>query len=248
MPGVSQPFQGLRKTTRRGALGAAALLALGWLSACADSGQGRLDRQVQQLRDEVYALKRQNEELRRRIEAVEPANGNLTPPAAAPAPAAKPAATPAPAAAGAMAANAPFASEPIRVTAEPADDARASFEEGLAFYRNGNHSRAIEKLSQFVAHHPQDARAAEAQVLVGESYYASANFAQAVVEYRKLVDKYPRSDKLPNALYGLGVSYYELDYRSNALSYLDRLVAEYPRSPQAEQAKPLILKLRGHQR
>ena len=148
------------------------MLACGGGTACVDSSRSRVERQVQQLRDEVYALKRQNEELRRRVEAVEPESSTAAPPAAAAAPAARPTPTPA--------LTHSFAGEPIHVSTEPSDDTRAAFEDALNSYRGGDHPRAIAKFSQFLTRHPQDAHAGEAQLLLGECYYASANFAQAL--------------------------------------------------------------------
>jgi len=99
---------------------------------------------------------------------------------------------------------------------------------GLAFYRNGNHARATEKLSSSLPATPGRSRRRGA-VAHRESYYASANFAQAVVEYRKLVDKYPARTSSQRPLRARR-EYYELDYRSMP-ELSRRLVAEYPGRP-----------------
>lgn len=114
--------------------------------------------------------------------------------------------------------------------------------EGLV--ERGQFKQAVERLGEWLRRHPADPRSGQAQYLLGEAYYGLGNFAQAIVEYDKLVASHPDDRHAPEALYKIGLSYYELGYEDNARLHLERLVSAYPGSRPAEAARPLLQRLR----
>jgi tol-pal system protein YbgF len=99
----------------------------------------------------------------------------------------------------------------------------------------GEHDEARRLLRQFISQYPQDARAAQAQLLHGESYYQQKKYAAAIGELQKVIDNYARSPAVEEAMFKIGMSFLELRYCTDARTFLAEALKRYPRSPHAGQ-------------
>jgi TolA-binding protein len=224
--------------------------ALVFASGCLPSGDtGRLERQVQELKDELYVLQREREQTEARLRALEARLGiesRATVPPRQDSDSAnswraedrpqQPAVV--------VSREQPPAPDPN--PAGPGDN--ALYREGVRAYEAGDYSFAVIRLEDFLRQHPSHAHALHAQFLIAESHFAELNFPQAIVEYQKVLRRDAQSQYAPAALYGIGLSYYELNYEANALAHFERLTREYPSSSQAREAEPLITKLKRRSR
>ncbi|HJZ87771.1 MAG TPA: tol-pal system protein YbgF [Polyangia bacterium] len=99
----------------------------------------------------------------------------------------------------------------------------------------GDHEDARRLLRQFITQYPQDARAAQAQLLHGESYFMQKKYAAAIGEFQKVIDQYPKSPAVEEAMFKIGLSFLELKYCTDAKTFLGETLKRYPRSSHAAQ-------------
>jgi tol-pal system protein YbgF len=93
---------------------------------------------------------------------------------------------------------------------------RAAFPEaGLAF-------------KAFVAQHPKDALAGNAQYWLGETYYAQNDYKSAAIAFAEGYQKYPKSAKAPDNLLKLGMSLGQTGRKNDACTAFKQLASQFP--------------------
>ncbi|MBI2986284.1 MAG: tol-pal system protein YbgF [Deltaproteobacteria bacterium] len=96
---------------------------------------------------------------------------------------------------------------------------------------------AIARFKDFIRKHSQSEYADNAQYWIGESHYALREFDQAILEFDAVRRKYPKGDKVPAALLKQGFAFAELGDKVDARLILQELVDRYPQSEEAAKAK-----------
>lgn len=125
---------------------------------------------------------------------------------------------------GAPAAAAASASAPA---ATPNDQYEAAF----ALLRRADYPGAEQALRAFVAQHPKDALAGNAQYWLGETFYVRKNWKDAAIAFAEGYQKYPRSGKAPDDLLKLAMSLGNMGQKANACTALVRLDHDFPQMP-----------------
>lgn len=88
-------------------------------------------------------------------------------------------------------------------------------------------------LKEFLAQHPKDPLAGDAQYWLGRTYYARNNYNDAVRAFAEGYQKYPRANRAPENLLYLARSLAGLNQKSNACQTLSRMLSEYPKASDA---------------
>ena len=137
------------------------------------------------------------------------------PQSAAPRPqgAAAPSATPAPAAQAARL---------------PPGTPKEQYEYAFDFLKRTDYAAAEQALRAFVAAHPNDGLAGNAQYWLGETFYARNNFNDAAAQFLLGYQKYPQGAKAPDDLFKLGLSLGDFGRVPEACAALGRFEKEYP--------------------
>lgn len=218
-----------------------------------NNSQANLDllNQVEQLKQEVAALRSQIEELQQqgeqaqstakaqyldldgRLNRIEGAGGVPAAPAGAQ-PANPPdGSVPSP--------NDPGAAAPdtggAPAAAPPAADERASYEAAFEVLKSGRYDESARQFQQFLQQYPDGAYAPNARYWLGESYYVTQNYDLALEQFKALYDRYPQHDKAPGALLKVGLSQYGLKQLDAAQATLQEVVQKYPGTDAARTAE-----------
>lgn len=88
-------------------------------------------------------------------------------------------------------------------------------------------------LKEFLAQHPKDPLAGDAQYWLGRTYYARNNFNDAARAFAEGYQKFPHSQHAPENLLYLGRSLVGLKQKSNACQAFARMLSEYPKASEA---------------
>ncbi|MEN4903783.1 tol-pal system protein YbgF [Luteimonas sp. TWI1416] len=121
-------------------------------------------------------------------------------------------------------------------TAQAPADERGAYEQAFAALRNGDYAESATLFQAFLAQHPQGSYAPNALYWLGESYYVTQNYALAEEQFRALLQRYPTSDKAPGALLKVGLSQYGLKNLEAAEATLAEVGKQYPGSDAARTA------------
>ena len=87
--------------------------------------------------------------------------------------------------------------------------ASGTFDRGLFFHENGNHTEAVAALETFVRYNPTDSLAAQAQFLKAMSYMEMKEYPLAIVELQILAKDYPTSELVEEAHFQEGMAYFK---------------------------------------
>lgn len=204
--------------------------------------------QVNQLRQEIVALRSQVEELQQQNEQLKSSGrnqyldidgrlnrleggsgGGMEPPELGRG-AAAPAQVPA-----------PVTERPPAVYGTPGlisgvADERAAYDQAFEALRNGDYAESAQRFQAFLDQHPQGSYAPNALYWLGESYYVTQNYALAEERFRALLQRYPTSDKAPGALLKVGLSQYGLKDLDAAEATLADVGSQYPGTDAARTA------------
>jgi len=101
----------------------------------------------------------------------------------------------------------------------------------------GNYPAAIAAFQDFLKQYPNSERAPRAQYWTGNSYYSSRDFKSAIESQRALIKTYPYSDSVPDAMLNIASAQIELGDTKAAKKSLHDLIAKYPLSDAADKAK-----------
>lgn len=184
----------------------------------------RLDQvedEARQLRGELELSRYQNEELVRRIEALEQQMQGLKTNATA---------------------NPPAADSASTTNTAPAVDNNAeeasqlAYDRAITLLRDGQYGPAISAFKELIAQYPTSATAPNAYYWLGEAYYVNRDYEHAKQTYIKFGSQFPQHERVPDAMLKLGATYQQLGDKARAREVLQRIRQSYPSSNAATQA------------
>ncbi|MDE2229039.1 MAG: tol-pal system protein YbgF [Alphaproteobacteria bacterium] len=198
----------------------------------------RLDDQMRDLNGKVEvinnAISQMNERLDKlsndvdmRLSALE--RGGAAPVANGASGSPAPGAVPSRAAAGTLGTlpAAPSGAAPAATAASP----REQYQDAFALLRRADYPGAEQALRTFIAQHPNDPLAGNAQYWLGETYYVRRNWKDAAIAFAEGYQKYPKSSKAPDELLKLAMSLGNMGQKANACTALGRLRRDFPQMP-----------------
>jgi len=214
----------------------------------ASHNQANVDllRQVNQLKDEVQALRAQIEELTNqqeqaaqssraqyldldgRLERIEGGGTAINPQASA-APTTAPRAGASVSAPPAMAAQdtAPAIYGDAGTLARGLGE-REAYDAAFVALRGADYASSARLFQAFLATHPDGAYAPNALYWLGESYYVTQNYQLAQRQFEALLERYPTHDKAPGAMLKVGLSQLGQQQLDAAERTLDEVARRYP--------------------
>jgi tol-pal system protein YbgF len=107
------------------------------------------------------------------------------------------------------------------------------YEEAYGLLLQQDYAAAESSFAAFLAQHPDNRLAGNAQYWLGETYYVRGQYKPAAESFLKVYDKYKTSQKAPDSLLKLAMSLSRLGQRESACSAFDALDADYPNAPQS---------------
>ena len=110
----------------------------------------------------------------------------------------------------------------------PAGTPREQYEYATNLIQRGAYDQAEGALKEFIAQHPKDALAGNAQYWLGETYYVRNDFKSAAVAFAEGYQKYPNSQKAPDNLLKLAMALGQQGQKENACVALRQLEKRYP--------------------
>jgi tol-pal system protein YbgF len=176
---------------------------------------------LDQISTQLSQTRRDMEDLKTAVAAVQAA-----PPAAA---------TAAPAPSGAeLTVPAPAAS-----SLDPTQTYQAAYRD----YQRGNFDLAIEGFRDFISAVPTSDMADNAAYWIGESLFSQKKYREAIEQFDAVVSKYPKSDKVPGALLKKGYAYINVGERAQGVVQLQYVLHEHPKSQEASLARQKLKQL-----
>src|SRR5947207_3399938 len=112
-------------------------------------------------------------------------------------------------------------------------DPRADYETAYNDILSGDYDRAENGFRVFLAAHPDDERAPDAQYWLGESLFSRGKYREAANEFLNGHKTYPKSPKAPDTLLKLGLSLAGLGERDAACSTYVQVLKQYPQASNA---------------
>jgi len=184
---------------------------------------------MDQLTQQLAQIRRDVDDVKTRITALENA-------AASPTPAAPPvSATPTP------------AGSSVTVPASPAPPSNADpteiYQAAYRDYQRGSYDLAIEGFKEFLEINKVPDLADNASYWIGESLFSQKKYREAIEQFDNVVTKYPKSDKVPGALLKKGYAYISIGEKAQGVVQLQYVLHEHPRSPEAALAKQKLKQL-----
>ncbi len=110
----------------------------------------------------------------------------------------------------------------------PKGSVKEQYDFAFDLLKRSEYAQAEQALKQFVAAHPTDALASNAQYWLAETFYVRNNFADAAQQFLAGYQKYPQSQKAADNLYKLGLSLAKLNKNAEACAAFARFQKEYP--------------------
>jgi len=186
-----------------------------------------LSNQIEALRNELAAMRGQNENLARAVAEMQRSQKDLT--------------------TGMDERLRKFEPGKVNVdgkefVAEPAE--RQEFEAALATLRKGDFPAAQTSFLAFLKRYPQTGYRASALFWLGNAQYALRNYRDAVTNFRALVTAEPDHMRAPEALLSLANCQIELKDAKSARKTLEDLIKAYPQAEAASVAKERLAKLK----
>lgn len=105
------------------------------------------------------------------------------------------------------------------------------YQNAFALLRRADYPGAEQALRAFVAQHPKDPLAGNAQYWLGETYYVRKNWKDAAIAFAEGYQKYPKSSKAPDDLLKLAMSLGNMGQKANACTALRRLDRDFRELP-----------------
>lgn len=151
------------------------------------------------------------------------------------------------AAAGAETAPAGAAATPAGKTATnlPAPTTAAQYDHAYGLLSAGKYSEAEQAFSEFLAQHPDDELASNAQYWLAQTYYVRGNFAAAAKAFLAGYQKYPKSQKAPAYLLKIGITLTKIGQKQDACDVFRELATKYPLSVEAKTRRAAEAKTAG---
>lgn len=130
-------------------------------------------------------------------------------------------------------AGAPAVAQPGAETVASLSDPHAQYEQAYNSILSGDYDRAEAGFRAFIAAHPEDEHAADAQYWLGESLFARGKYREAANEFLNGHKTYPKSGKAADTLLKLGLSLAGLGERDAACSTYAQVLKQYPQASNA---------------
>ena len=113
----------------------------------------------------------------------------------------------------------------------PGDSVEAQYEYAFDLLRQAKYDDAEKGFRSFLAKHPQDYLAGNAQYWMGETYYVRGRYQDAAVTFAEGYQKYPTNSKAPDNLLKLGMSLGQLGKKADACVAFSELTKKFPTAP-----------------
>ncbi len=152
-----------------------------------------------------------------------PIAGTLTPPGVS-------AGTPPTGSSGSPRANEPASAAAASGGALPGGSATEQYNHAFGLMKEANYPAAEVAFREFVAAHPRDQMAGNAQYWLGETFYARGKYMEAATAFAEGYKRYPKSQKAPDTLLKLGMSLARADQKQNACVALAKLGEDFPQA------------------
>lgn len=110
----------------------------------------------------------------------------------------------------------------------PPGTPKVQYEFAFDLLKKSEYGQAEQALKQFVAAHPKDPLASNAQYWLAETYFVRNNFTEAATQFLASYQKYPQATKAPDSLIKLGLSLAKLGKTQAACAAFARFQKEYP--------------------
>lgn len=101
----------------------------------------------------------------------------------------------------------------------------------------GDYALAEQVFGDYVAAHPDGARAADAMFWLGEAQYSQGRYQESAKTFLDAHKAYPQADKGADTLLKLGMSLAQLDNRDTACATLREVLIRYPGASAAVRSK-----------
>ena len=112
-------------------------------------------------------------------------------------------------------------------------DPDEAFANAAGLVNGGDFDGAEAALADFVARHPEHAKAAEANYLLGQAYAVRSAHNEAAAALIESIRGYPKTSWAPDAMAELSRELIALKRAKDACATLDALKAKYPKAPAA---------------
>ena len=115
----------------------------------------------------------------------------------------------------------------------PGNSPQEQYEYATGLLQRGAYPEAGLAFKAFVAQHPKDPLAGNAQYWLGETYYAQSDYKSAAIAFAEGYQKYPKSQKAPDNLLKLGMSLGQTGRKNDACTAFKQLSAQFPQASAA---------------
>lgn len=112
----------------------------------------------------------------------------------------------------------------------PSGSATEQYNYAFGLMKQAKYPDAEIAFKEFVAAHPKDQMAGNAQYWLGETFYARGKYMEAATAFADGYKRYPKNSKAPDALLKLGMSLARADQKQNACVALAKLGEEFPQA------------------
>jgi tol-pal system protein YbgF len=110
----------------------------------------------------------------------------------------------------------------------PNGSATEQYNHAFGLLKKADYPAAEAELKAFIAQHPRDAMAGNAQYWLGETYYTRARYMEAASAFAEGYKRYPKSSKAADGLLKLGMSLARAEQKQNACVALAQLEHDFP--------------------
>lgn len=110
---------------------------------------------------------------------------------------------------------------------EPVDP-DVAYEGAFDALLNGDYDAAEQGFSTFIAQHPEDPRAADAQYRLGEIYLATGANSRAAQAFLQHIKQWPEDARAPESYLKLGIAYARLDKNEEACQIFTVMENKFP--------------------
>ena len=115
----------------------------------------------------------------------------------------------------------------------PGNSPQEQYEYATGLLQRGAYPEAGLAFKAFVAQHPKDQLAGNAQYWLGETFYAQSDYKNAAIAFAEGYQKYPKSAKAPDNLLKLGMSLGQTGRKSDACTAFKQLGSQFPNASAA---------------
>lgn len=119
----------------------------------------------------------------------------------------------------------------------PAGTPQVQYDFAIDLLKRGQFPQARDAFKQFLAQHPKDALAGNAQYWLGETYYVQGQYKDAADSFLKGYTTYSRSSKAPDSLLKLGMTLGALKQKDAACATFGQLKEQFPQASPAVVAR-----------